>query len=239
MPFEGPDVKWEKLINERDEAAAKAKAAAIYVMVVIKVTSVLAVLAWRHLMLPSFLSLLLLNLPGLYDELLIVSGVVWWIGPQVPLPRPRALASRPHALTPHPSLASASLPRIAPDHTPPHLSRRAPSLTHTNRLATLAGRHVLDEALLHHVGAAAAAQAPRRTSRLCGHRPDRRRHQVCQKVGCRRSLLTFTADLARSSFTADVVAPSPHSRLTWPPPLLLHRWAAKAGVGEASKKKKE
>jgi len=82
MPFEGPDVKWEKLINERDEAAAKAKAAAIYVMVVIKVTSVLAVLAWRHLMLPSFLSLLLLNLPGLYDELLIVSGVVWWIGPQ-------------------------------------------------------------------------------------------------------------------------------------------------------------
>ena len=82
MPFEGVDVKIQKLIEERDQAAAQAKAAIIYIAVVLKIVCVLALLFWRHLMLPAWLSMLLLNLPGLYDELAIVAGVVYWIGPQ-------------------------------------------------------------------------------------------------------------------------------------------------------------
>ena len=82
MPFEGVDVKIQKLIEERDQAAAQAKAAIIYIAVVLKLVCVLALLFWRHMMLPAWLSLLLLNLPGLYDELAIVVGVVYWIGPQ-------------------------------------------------------------------------------------------------------------------------------------------------------------
>lgn len=82
MPFEGVDVKIQKLIEERDQAAAQAKAAIIYIAVVLKLVCVLALLFWRHMMLPAWLSMLLLNLPGLYDELAIVAGVVYWIGPQ-------------------------------------------------------------------------------------------------------------------------------------------------------------
>jgi len=81
MPFEGADVKWQKLIDERDRAAAEAKASLIYVAVALKVLGVVGALLWRHLMLPSWLSLFLLNMPGLYDELLILTGVVYWIGP--------------------------------------------------------------------------------------------------------------------------------------------------------------
>ena len=35
------------------------------------------------MMLPAWLSLLLLNMPGLYDEALIMGTFVYWLGPQV------------------------------------------------------------------------------------------------------------------------------------------------------------
>lgn len=64
QPFEGADVKWQKLIDERDAAAAEAKAAMIYGYVMIKVALLTCLLFWRHMMLPQWLSMLLLNMPG-------------------------------------------------------------------------------------------------------------------------------------------------------------------------------
>jgi len=81
MPFEGADVKWQKLIDARDEAEQKAKAALIYVLVLVKVAAIVCGLFCRHHFLPSWFSLLLLNLPGLYDEAAIIFLVVYWIGP--------------------------------------------------------------------------------------------------------------------------------------------------------------
>jgi len=81
QPFEGADVKWQKMIDAKDEAEAKAKAALIYVAVLVKLGMVLATLFWRHHMLPSWMSLLLLNLPGVVDELLILLVFVYWVGP--------------------------------------------------------------------------------------------------------------------------------------------------------------
>ena len=56
QPFEGADVKWQKMIDARDEAEAKAKAALIYVAVLLKLGMLLATLFWRHAMLPSWMS---------------------------------------------------------------------------------------------------------------------------------------------------------------------------------------
>jgi len=81
QPFEGADVKWQKMIDAKDEAEAIAKAAIIYTIVLAKLIAISLALFWRHMMLPQWLSLLLLNIPGLYDEVAIVSLVVWWIGP--------------------------------------------------------------------------------------------------------------------------------------------------------------
>jgi len=81
QPFEGADVKWQKMIDARDDAEAKAKAALIYVAVMLKLGMLSATLFWRHAMLPSWLSLLLLNLPGVIDEFLILAIFVYWVGP--------------------------------------------------------------------------------------------------------------------------------------------------------------
>jgi len=81
QPFEGADVKWQKMIDAKDEAEAIAKAAIIYTIVLAKLIAISLALFWRHMMLPTWLSLLLLNIPGLYDEVAIVALVVWWIGP--------------------------------------------------------------------------------------------------------------------------------------------------------------
>jgi hypothetical protein len=78
----GADVKWQKMIDAKDEAEARAKAALIYVAVLLKLAVLGAVLFWRHMMLPAWLSMLLLNMPGIYDELAIVGACVYWIGPQ-------------------------------------------------------------------------------------------------------------------------------------------------------------
>jgi len=82
MPFEGADVKWQKMIDQRDQAEARAKAALIYAMVLFKLFVVLASLFWRHAMLPGWMSMLLFNFPGLIDEVLIVGVFVYWVGPQ-------------------------------------------------------------------------------------------------------------------------------------------------------------
>jgi len=82
QPFEGADVKWQKLIDSKDEAEAKAKAALIYVAVLLKLSVLASSLFWRHMMLPAWLSLLLLNFPGVLDELFILGLFVYWVGPQ-------------------------------------------------------------------------------------------------------------------------------------------------------------
>ena len=81
QPFEGADVKWEKLIKSRDEAEARAKAALIYVAVLLKLFALCWTLYCRHMMLPAWLSILLLNMPGLFDEALIIAAFVYWVGP--------------------------------------------------------------------------------------------------------------------------------------------------------------
>ena len=75
QPFEGADVKWQKLIDSRDEAEAKAKAALIYLAVLFKLFLLTTLLFWRHMMLPAWLSLLLFNFPGLLDECCIVGAL--------------------------------------------------------------------------------------------------------------------------------------------------------------------
>ena len=69
------------MIDARDDAEAKAKAALIYVAVMLKFGMLCATLFWRHAMLPSWLSFLLLNLPGVIDEFLILVIFVYWVGP--------------------------------------------------------------------------------------------------------------------------------------------------------------
>ena len=82
QPFEGADVKWQKLIDARDEAEQKAKAAVLYVAVMLKLGVLLWTLVFRHAMLPLPLQFLTLNAPGLLDESLIVAAFVYWLGPQ-------------------------------------------------------------------------------------------------------------------------------------------------------------
>ena len=81
QPFEGADVKWQKMIDARDEAEARAKAALICVPLLIKLFILSTCLFWRH-MLPMWHSIFLLNMPGLVDECAILALFVYWVGPQ-------------------------------------------------------------------------------------------------------------------------------------------------------------
>ena len=69
------------MVRAKDEAEAKAKAALIYVAVMIKLGFVISTLFWRHMLLPTWVSVLLLNFPGILDEVLIVAAFVYWLGP--------------------------------------------------------------------------------------------------------------------------------------------------------------
>lgn len=84
QPFEGAEVKWQKVLDDKDRAEAQAKAAIIYMAVSFKIAVLLAMLFSRSFVLPGFLSVLLLNLEvfGILDELLIIGIFVKWIGPQ-------------------------------------------------------------------------------------------------------------------------------------------------------------
>jgi len=49
--------------------------------VLLKLFVLASSLFWRHMMLPAWLSLLLLNFPGVLDEVLILGLFVYWVGP--------------------------------------------------------------------------------------------------------------------------------------------------------------
>lgn len=76
-PFEGEVwQKYEGAINERDNALAKAAAAMIYTSVMIKVALLLAFFLWRAALLPTWMGILLLNLPNTIVDELIVFGIL-------------------------------------------------------------------------------------------------------------------------------------------------------------------
>jgi len=80
QPFEGADVRFQRLINERDALAAQVRAARIYLSVVLKLSAVSTLLFWRGCLIPNFASMLLLNLPGPFDDACVIAGVVYLIG---------------------------------------------------------------------------------------------------------------------------------------------------------------
>merc|ERR1719424_297935 len=51
QPFEGADVKWQKIIDAKDEAELRAKAAMIWVAVMFKLTLLLVAMFWRSYLL--------------------------------------------------------------------------------------------------------------------------------------------------------------------------------------------
>ena len=64
-----------KLIDQKDEAEAKAKAAIIYVAILVKLAALVAVLFWRHAVLR--VALLLSSTSPASDELALVLAVYW------------------------------------------------------------------------------------------------------------------------------------------------------------------
>ena len=61
---------------------ARVKAALIYTAIVLKLAILGAILFWRQLLLPAWISILLLNFEGLYDEFIICALFVHWVGPR-------------------------------------------------------------------------------------------------------------------------------------------------------------
>jgi hypothetical protein len=82
QPFEGPDQKWEKIVEARDAAEARAKAALIYVSVITKLATLFAVLFWRAFFLPGWLARwVFLNFNGPVDEVVFLILLACWVGP--------------------------------------------------------------------------------------------------------------------------------------------------------------
>lgn len=81
--FEGAQWKqYETMIQKRDEAVAKADAAVVYFSVMIKLVALVLFFLWRTMMLPDWVSILLLNIPyTLVDELLFLTFLMALIGP--------------------------------------------------------------------------------------------------------------------------------------------------------------
>eukprot|EP01050_Picozoa_sp_SAG11_P008644 SAG11_NODE_772_length_7254_cov_1.857582_2_plen_139_part_00 len=73
QPFDGAAWRqFEAVIQARDEAMARAAAATAYMSVAVKLAVVLGFFFWRGFLLPSWISIFFLNLPGTsFDELLV------------------------------------------------------------------------------------------------------------------------------------------------------------------------
>jgi len=82
QPFEGADVKWQKIIDQKDEAELRAKAALIWLAVLFKFVMLGVALFWRSWLLPGFVGYALLNMPGIYDEAVILVLFAKWLGPK-------------------------------------------------------------------------------------------------------------------------------------------------------------
>lgn len=80
QPFEGIDSQWQRLVDAKDAAEARAKAAAIYAGVILRLFILCAVLFWRACLIPAWMGRLLLNFPGPFDEVLYVALLAYWIG---------------------------------------------------------------------------------------------------------------------------------------------------------------
>jgi hypothetical protein len=81
-PFKGIDRQYEDMINAKNKAEARAKAAMIWFSVVFKVGVVCFFLFFRAFMLPGWMGMVLLNFDGMLDELVLIGVVVWLIGTQ-------------------------------------------------------------------------------------------------------------------------------------------------------------
>jgi len=79
-PFKGIDSKYQEMIEAKESAEARAKAALIWFTVVFKVGIVCCALFFRAFMLPGWMGMMLLNFSGGLDELVIVGFVIWLIG---------------------------------------------------------------------------------------------------------------------------------------------------------------
>lgn len=82
QPYEGDAVKWQRIIDARDDAEARAKAASIYLVVVTKLAILFAFLFWRSYLIPSWMSkFMFLNFTGPMDEAIYFCVLAYWIGP--------------------------------------------------------------------------------------------------------------------------------------------------------------
>uniref|UniRef100_A0A7S3U2M3 G domain-containing protein n=1 Tax=Strombidinopsis acuminata TaxID=141414 RepID=A0A7S3U2M3_9SPIT len=59
QPFEGADVKWEKMVRAKDRAEAQARASLVYAVVLAKLAAFFVFLFWRAYMLPRSLAMLI------------------------------------------------------------------------------------------------------------------------------------------------------------------------------------
>ena len=82
-PFEGAQWRqFEMLVKRKDDAVARADAAAGYMVVLFKFGVLLMLLFWRSALLSTWLSILFLNVPStVLDEAIIFGGMVTMIGP--------------------------------------------------------------------------------------------------------------------------------------------------------------
>ena len=82
-PFEGAHWRqFELVVKRRDDAVARADAALGYAVVLVKFAILAMLLFWRSALLPTWLSVIFLNVPStLLDEVLLVGGMVTLVGP--------------------------------------------------------------------------------------------------------------------------------------------------------------
>ena len=74
QPFEGADVKWQKMVTEKDVAEAKARAALMYTAVMLKTATLLGFLFWRAFLLPRFFAFVLATAMGAFAVYTLASN---------------------------------------------------------------------------------------------------------------------------------------------------------------------